>query len=274
MEVGIVVQPDDDRAADLAARIREALAVEDVAIAQDAKSAGDSPVRSVPVCEMCGWDLVVSVGGDGTFLYTAHNVGSTPILGVNRGEVGFLNAVSPGSAVRVVREEIERIREDGAPRTRELWQVRATGDGWTLPPALNEVSVVGPKRGHGNEIDVEVRVDGSVYASGPADGVLVATPTGSTAYNLSERGPLLHHDVPGVVVTGMCARDGMPSLVVSAEATVAVRVETPGTAVAVADGHATRELAPPEEVRLTRAEQSVRMAGPSQDFYAALGKLE
>lgn len=273
MKVGIVVQPDDARAAGLAARIREAVSADDVEAAIAAESTDDPAGPTVPVADMRGWDLVVSVGGDGTFLYAARNVGSTPIVGVNRGEVGFLNAVSPGSAVETVRDEIDRIRDEGAPRNREMPRVRATGDGWALPPALNEVAVVGSKRGHGNEIGVEVRVDGSLYTSGYADGVMVATPIGSTAYNLSEGGPLVHHDVPGFVLTEMCAREGMPSLVVAADSTVTVRVETPERALVIADGHATRELSPPEQVRVAGADDPVRVAGPPLDFFAGLGKL-
>lgn len=274
MKVGIVAQLGDARAAALAERIREALVADDVEATLDAETAGDLDVPGVPVEDMCGWALVVSVGGDGTFLYTARNVGPTPIVGVNRGEVGFLNAVSPERAVEAVREEVERIRTEGAPRTREMPQARATGEDWALPPALNEVAVLGPQRGHGNDIGLEVRVDGSLYTSGPADGVLVATPTGSTAYNFSEGGPLVHHDVSGFVVTEMCAYEGMPPLVVTGDATVTVRVEAAESALVVADGHATREIDPPERVSVTRADEPVRVAGPPLDFFAALGKLE
>lgn len=227
---------------------------------------------SVDQLDTC--DLVVSIGGDGTFLYAARGAGPAPIMGVNLGEVGFLNAVSPETAVEAVVEEVERIRDQGQPRVREIPRLVAETDDWTLPPALNEVVVQGSQRGHGNGISIEVRVDGSLYTSGRADGVLVATPTGSTAYNLSEGGPLVHPDVAGFVVTEMCDAEGMPSLSVPVDAAVTVRVDDADTAVAVSDGRQRRSLEPPTEIVLHQSDTPVKIAGPPLDFFTALGKLE
>jgi NAD+ kinase len=123
-------------------------------------------------------------------------------------------------------------------------------------------------------VSVEVRVDGSLYTSGHADGVLVATPTGSTAYNLSEGGPLVHPRVPGFVVTEMCGEESMPPLVVDTAATITVRIDDADSAVAVSDGRVRRSVVPPSEIRLSRAETPVYVAGPPLDFFTALGKLE
>ncbi|MEF8857035.1 MAG: NAD(+) kinase, partial [Haloplanus sp.] len=119
-----------------------------------------------------------------------------------------------------------------------------------------------------------VRVDGSRYSDSHADGVLVATPTGSTAYNLSESGPLVHPGVDGIVVNEMCASEGMPPLVVGPDSAVTVRVSGADRAVVVGDGRVLRELDPPTEVRVARADSPMRVAGPSSDFFEALGKLE
>jgi NAD+ kinase len=229
--------------------------------------------EGVAVDALADCDLAVSIGGDGTFLYAARGAGTTPIMGVNLGEVGFLNAVPPEEAVETVRAEVEHLRETGSARTRSMHRLRAETDAWTLPPALNEVVVQGPQRGHGQGLDAVVRVDGSLYTSGHADGVLVATTTGSTAYNLSEGGPLVHPDAGGFIVTEMCGEGGMPPLVVGTDVEVAVRVEDTETAVAVSDGRIRRDLSPPIEVRLTRADDPVNLAGPPLDFFAALGKL-
>jgi NAD+ kinase len=123
-------------------------------------------------------------------------------------------------------------------------------------------------------VSIEVRVDGSLFTSGRADGVLVSTTTGSTAYNLSEGGPLVHPDVKGLLVTEMCDAEGMPPLVLDTDATVTIRVDDAETAVAVSDGRMRRSLVPPGEITVERAGTPVRIAGPPLDFFAALGKLE
>jgi len=285
MRVGLVGQRDNGRAASIVAEICERLDGTGVDLAVDETTARalDSTWNAgpptpaeigVPVEEMADCDLVVSIGGDGTFLFTARGAGSTPIMGVNLGEVGFLNAIAPEDAVETVASEVERAQREGRIETREMPRIAASGDGWTLPAALNEVVVQGPRRGHGGGAALEVRVDGDIYTSGEADGALVATPTGSTAYNLSEGGPLVHPEVGSLVVTEMCAAESMPPLAVGADSTVTVRVEAPDGSYAVSDGRARQELDAPTQVTIQRADDPVRVAGPPLDFFAALRKLE
>jgi NAD+ kinase len=289
MRVGIVGQRGNHRAVSLVGDITDALQADGVEVVVDETTHaafgradvwhGEDDRRTpapegVPVDALSTCDLAVSVGGDGTFLFAARGVGTTPIMGVNLGEVGFLNAVAPQDAVAAVEREVRRLRETGSARTREVVRLAAHTDDWALPPALNEVVVQGEQRGHGNGLSVEVRVDGSLYTSGHADGVLLATTTGSTAYNLSEGGPLVHPRVPGFVVTEMCGRDAMPPLVVDADAQLRVRVDDADEALAIGDGRVERSLVPPAEVTVERAETPVYVAGPPLDFFTALGKLE
>ncbi|WP_255197274.1 NAD(+)/NADH kinase [Halorarius litoreus] len=271
MHVGIVAQRGNPRAAELAEDIRRAL---DARVSLDAETAESLGVEGRAADALVGCDLVVSIGGDGTFLYTARAVGDTPIMGVNLGEVGFLNATPPDDAIRAVRAEVARLRSTDDPGFQEMAQVKATGDGFELPAALNEVTVLGPQRGHGQGVGIEVRLDGELYTGSRADGVIVATPTGSTAYNLSEGGPLVHPDVNGFVVTEMCAEGPMPPLVVDPDRELTVRVEEAERAYVVADGRTKHEVTPPTRIRLQRAERPVRVAGPPLDFFAALGKLD
>jgi len=286
MKVGIVAQRSNRRATALATRLFERLHDGETTVVFDettaaALSADESRwpdgQTATPtgrgVDEMDGCDLVVSIGGDGTFLFAARGAGSTPILGVNLGEVGFLNAVTPDEAVETVVEEVRRIRETGSARTRTVPRLRATGEDWTLPPALNEIVIQGPQRGHGGGAGFEVRVDGALYTSGRADGVLVATPTGSTAYNLSEDGPLVHPGVDGLVVTEMAGEEPMPPLVVDDSSEITVRIESGAESVVVSDGRVRQAVAPPSQVTVARASESVNIAGPQRDFFAALGKL-
>jgi NAD+ kinase len=284
MRVGIVGQKGNEDAAATVARVAVHLDDMGVDLAIDEVTAdrigdrwpADAPALSTvsaPVDAMAGTDLVVSVGGDGTFLFAARGAGPTPIMGINLGEVGFLNAVPPDEAVAAVEAEVLEYRERGAVSTRDMPRLRAEGEDWTLPPALNEVVVQGPRRGHGGGASVEVAVDGSVYTSGQADGVLVATPTGSTAYNLSEGGPLLHPDVHGFVVNEMSGAESMPPLAVGTDATVTVTVENADGGYVVSDGRVRQSVEPPAAVTVERAEDPVRIAGPPLDFFTALGKL-
>ncbi|MFC3477369.1 NAD(+)/NADH kinase [Halobacterium litoreum] len=274
MRVGIVAQRGNSRAARVAADVREMLVAADVTVWLDTATATALGTDGRDTTEFDACDLVVSIGGDGTFLFAARGAGSTPVLGVNLGEVGFLNAVAPDDAVEATRREVERFEATGEVRYREAPRVTASGEDWSLTPALNEVAVQGEQRGHGQGVDVEVRVDGSLYETTHADGVLVATPTGSTAYNLSEGGPLVKQGVNALVVTGMCASEPMPPLVVGAESEVSVRVRGAETAVVTSDGANSRRVDPPSVVTVETADEPARVAGPDADFFQALNKLE
>ncbi len=290
MQLGIVGQKGNPRAQSLVEAIGRSFRDDGVEVLVDSVTAetladeqgrGYGPSGSerfepdaIAVQDLDTCDLVVCIGGDGTFLYAARGVGDTPIMGVNLGEVGFLNAIAPDDAIETVHEVVDDLRADGGTPTREMSRVQASGEDWELPPALNEVVIQGPQRGHGNGVGVTVRVDGSLYTSGHADGVLVATPTGSTAYNLSEAGPLVHPDVDALVVTEMAAELEMPPLVVGEDSQITVRVEGDDSATVVSDGRVSRDIDTPSQITLQRAEDSVRVAGPPLDFFTALGKLE
>ncbi|MFB6125667.1 MAG: NAD(+)/NADH kinase [Halanaeroarchaeum sp.] len=276
MRVGIVAQRGNARAAYLADDLREMLTDDGVTVWLDAATAGVVDAESHDVGDLSACDLVVSIGGDGTFLYAARGAGSTPVLGVNLGEVGFLNAVSPDDAFGAVDREVERFRETGSVRYREVPRVTATAEDedWTITPAINEVTIQGPQRGHGQGITVEVRIDGSLYTSADADGILVATPTGSTAYNLSEGGPLVHPRVDALVVTDMVGTGSMPPIVVPPDKEIEIRVERAEHAVVSSDGSNHHRLATPGAVTLVAAPEPARVAGPVSDFFTALNKLE
>lgn len=270
MHVGVVAQRGNDRAVRLAADLDSLL---DATVRFDTETASALDRDGVEPSAMCEYDLVVSIGGDGTFLYTARTTDGAPILGVNLGEVGFLNPLAPEEASAVVAETVAAIRA-GEASYRELRRVQAAGEGIDLPPALNEVSVLGPQRGHGHGVDIEVRLDGETYSEAHADGLIVATPTGSSAYNLSEGGPVVHPRADGLVVTEMAADGAMPPLVIDPSDEISVRVSNAETAYVVADGRSRVKLEPPAELTVQTARTPTRTVGPALDFFAALEKLE
>ncbi|RQG92727.1 NAD(+)/NADH kinase [Natrarchaeobius halalkaliphilus] len=275
--VGIVAQRGNERAQELTEALVDALGFDregdDLVVDEATGEAVDA--TSVPVDAMAGRDLVVSIGGDGTLLFVAREVGSTPILGVNLGEVGFLNAVSPEDAVEAVTTLVEQYRRGNPAEGRTLDRLQATCENdWTLEPALNEIVVHGPRRGHGGGATIEVRIDGERYAENHSDGVLVATPTGSTAYNLSEGGPLVHPSTDALIVTQMAAIDSMPPLVVEPDSELTLTVSDVETAYVISDGRNRRRLEPPVAVSVSLADEPVRLVGPKADFFRGLEKLE
>ena len=134
-------------------------------------------------------DYVISMGGDGTFLKAASRVGAkgTPIIGVNMGRLGFLADVLPG--------EVEAALDSlyaGECQIEEhaVIQVEAEGGGLAGNPfALNDIAVL--KRDDASMISIRTQVDGEFLVNYQADGLIVTTSTGSTAYNLSNGGPII-----------------------------------------------------------------------------------
>ncbi|NHX36005.1 MULTISPECIES: NAD(+)/NADH kinase [Halolamina] len=273
MLVGIVAKRGNRRASFLAADIRDRLREADVEVWLDEATAEEHEQSGRPVSAMDACDLVVAIGGDGTFLFAARGVGDTPIVGVNLGEVGFLNAIGPEDAVEKVLNEAEALRT-GELSVREAPRLVAAGDDWVSPAAVNEIVLQGAQRGPAGGVDLEIRVDGSLFSSGRADGVLAATPTGSTAYNLSEGGPLVHPDVEAVVLNEMCAEAGMPPLAVGLDSEITVRLTGTPEAHVIVDGRVTRSPDPPTTVTIRTADTPIRLAGPDAEFFDALNKLE
>ena len=134
-------------------------------------------------------DYVISMGGDGTFLKAASRVGAkgTPIIGVNMGRLGFLADVLPG--------EVEAALDSlyaGECQIEEHVVIQVEAEGGVLagnPFALNEIAVL--KRDDASMISIRTQVDGEFLVNYQADGLIVTTSTGSTAYNLSNGGPII-----------------------------------------------------------------------------------
>jgi NAD+ kinase len=218
-----------------------------------------------------GLDMVVCVGGDGTLLRAARlaSKADVPILGVKVGRVGFLTEVEPEDAPELLAGALKGefvLDERGA------LLAHPRGAPWTEPQwALNEVIV--EKRARHRLITLAVRIGGEYVTTFSADGVIVATPTGSTAYSFSARGPIVSPKVPGLVVTPVSPHMVFDrSIVVSLEESVSLEVlgEEPGQL--SADGRPGRELPVGSEVRIEPAGHPVRLVrrASSPAFFALL----
>jgi NAD+ kinase len=219
-----------------------------------------------------GSNLVVAVGGDGTMLHAARMaaVADVPVLGVNRGRLGFLADVAP-------EQMIESVEDALAGRCiaerRMLLAAHVTVGGRAISAlALNDVVVA--KRETGRMVDVRTWVNGAYVNTHVGDGFIVATPTGSTAYALSCSGPIMHPSLDAVVLVPVCPHTlSDRPIVVPADSVVelalADRFET--RAQVVCDGIVLGELDPGERLRIERAQvHATLLHPPGHDYYRIL----
>ncbi len=273
MSIGLVAQWENDRAASLASSIKSALRADDVDVAVDRSTAAALDIPGEPVEHMDSCDLVVSIGGDGTFLFAARSIGSTPLVGVNLGEVGFLTTIAPEDAADLIPQIYAEV-VDGTHDLQRLPRVAASFADRELGPALNEIIVHAPQRGPSGRMRATISIDGDEYVTDAVDGVMVATPTGSTAYNLSEDGPLLMPAVSGMIVNSMCGDNPMPPLVVPLDATIRVTMRDASFAYVIADGRSRHRLDVPGHVEIGTTTTPIHVAGPQVGFFQGLEKLE
>ncbi len=208
--------------------------------------------------------LAVSVGGDGTILRTLARLLGTgiPVIGINYGRVGFLASIAP-----------ERLEDDlmrvfaGEYRTIEQPTLEAELDGKTVV-AVNDVVVTSSTLGRMIELGWEVAGDDLGVVS--CDGMICSTPSGSTAYNLSNGGPVLVRGLDAMAITFIAPHslDARP-LVVPRGAELMVRNATPDVGAAVlADGHRTGDLEPEMALTIRLGEQRSLLATlPETTFF-------
>ena len=164
-------------------------------------------------------DLAISIGGDGTFLHTANRIAGSqiPIMGINSGHLGYLSAAPMGSVDRMVAD-IENACYIIEPRS----MIMASCAAHRLhdrPFALNEAALL--RQDTGSMITVDARVNSEPLASYQGDGLIVCTPTGSTAYNLSAGGPILAPRCANFVITPIAPHSlNMRPLVIGDDTTI------------------------------------------------------
>lgn len=198
--------------------------------------------------------LVISLGGDGTFLKSArlaHEFGAR-VLAVNLGRLGFLLNVPPSDLVDDINHSMAH---DHVAERLALQITFSNGDGEEF--ALNEVVV---ERAHvGHMVRVKTLIDGDEFLTYSADGVMVATPTGSTGYNFSAGGPVVDAILPVMIVTPIAPHFTIDRSIVVAGQKVVQFVVTDKPAVVVADGCTIGELVPGQSIEIRRSPTPVRV---------------
>jgi len=225
-----------------------------------------------PALDGAAVDVLLSLGGDGTLLRGARVAcqRGIPILGVNLGHVGFLAAAGPGAAVETLRRVV---RGEYTIEPRLALSVRV-GERGAECLAVNDMVV--HKGGVARIIRISVSVDGHEVGVYSGDGLIVATPTGSTAYSMSAGGPIVVPGVDALVVTAICPHTlAVRPVVVPASATLALRVLDPVPApeelLVSIDGQVAARLAAQQDVTVVRAAQPVLLARvDAESFFVRL----
>lgn len=204
-------------------------------------------------------DLIVAVGGDGTVLRAVRRSGDAraPFMAVNAGRLGYLTDLAPDAVVAA----LESWRRGGGRRERRMRvgvsvAVDATTPAEPLLPGLNEVVLERDQPGH--TVRIRVEVDDEFFTSHLADGVIVATPTGSTAYALSVRGPIVAPEHEALIVVPVAPHSLFDrSLVLAPTSSVTLEVAGHRPARLFVDGESETVVMPGGRVRCDVAADSV-----------------
>ena len=202
--VGIISKPNSAAAANIVPALIEWLRGRGMAVRIDEQTALYTGVSGLPRAEVPeGCDLVIVLGGDGTLLAAARAIGrrETPLFPVNVGSLGFLTAIT----IDELYPELERaFRGEHRIAKRKLLATEVVRGGEVVAAyeALNDAVLT--KASIARMIDLDAHVDEQFVCAYKADGLIISTPTGSTAYSLSAGGPIIFPSVPAICITPIC----------------------------------------------------------------------
>lgn len=216
------------------------------------------------------YDIVMSLGGDGTLLSLAQKIDHTPILGVNLGHIGFLTALEITNLV-LLREILS-----GDYIISERMRIKAGFKNKTLS-SLNDIVISTTKIARASNF--EIFVNSEKATDYKADGIIISTSTGSTAYSLSAGGPVLGDNVDAIVITPICAHQMLTkSIVVSGDSEISVKSDESTSLLITVDGQATYKLSNRDSklkstniVNISKSEVGISLIkGVEYNFYRTL----
>lgn len=220
-------------------------------------------------------DVLICFGGDGTFLSAAHHHASqnVPMIGVNLGQVGFLPEVAPDE----IDEGIERLMQGTySIERRMLLDVIALdreGDMKGRGTALNDVVVT--RGGKSRILTLNLSIGNEPVDKIPGDGIIISTPTGSTAYSLSAGGPIIQPDLDLILITPICPHTlHNRSYITRSDSTVDVSVDTyPFPVLLSIDGREELYLSQYDQIRVRRSSTDLRLVRLGlRSFYTTLSE--
>jgi NAD+ kinase len=216
-------------------------------------------------------DLVVAIGGDGTLLHAGRNVAAreVPLVGINRGRLGFLTDVSPEHML----DALDAILSGDFLAERRLMLAASLADHDEARALFALNDIVLQKGDTGRLLDFTTEVDGAYVNTHRGDGLIVATPTGSTAYALSCGGPIIQPNVDALVMVPICPHTlSDRPLVLPSSSTIRVTLDNAGGSEAhvVCDGEPLARLSPADTLTLSLAKQAVTLLHPRDYNYYEL----
>ena len=266
--VGMVVKPDSDVAKQRARRLAVWLEKRGIGVLAEAPWAGARQAVVLERAEMMRQaQLVVALGGDGTLLSAARlsRRGSAAVVGINHGGLGFLTVSDSGGLYATMRRILGgkyRLEQ----RTMLAAVVRRRGRVVARSQALNDAVVT--RAPFSRMLALEAEVDGTRLTEYLGDGLIVATPTGSTAYSLSAGGPVVDPSVGALLVTPISPHTlGSRPLVLPDRAAVRIRVAPSEEAVLTLDGQEAVELRGRDTVELVRSANRAAIVAPAGAAY-------
>jgi NAD+ kinase len=273
--IGIVAKTDRQEAGSVVGQLLEWCVAHGLQPLCEKETAGlcpDAPVASARKPDLPGQvDLLLVLGGDGTLLSMARLVGDlgVPILGVNLGGLGFLTALTVDELFPALEAYLagELVIEE---RMMLAASVSRQGERLTEYVALNDMVIT--KSAMSRIIRLEVAVDGQVATGYRADGLIISTPTGSTAYCLSAGGPIVFPTMDAVVLTPICSHTltNRP-IVLPASQRIAITLLTDQDVMLTADGQVGFALRQSDTVEVSRAAPRTRLLRfPQKHFFSVL----
>ncbi len=272
--VGLVPHRESERALDLARRTAAWFAEHGVEVRLPDAEAHAAGLESAAVADdsfAAGLDLVMAIGGDGTMLHAVELAypADVPMLGVNLGQMGYLTSIEPEDLEGALPGLLSGVY---AVSDRTVLEVEVDADGRSAGTwfALNEAVL--EKVHAGRLVRLDVSIDDSYFTTYAADGVIVATATGSTAYSFSARGPIVSPNLRCLLLTPVSPHMLFDrALVLAPEEALSLVVAGSRTVALTVDGREVLELRPGDTVRCVVAGRAARMVSfAPRDFHQIL----
>jgi NAD+ kinase len=268
--VGVAANLENDVARPLLIRLFELLCARGVKVSLDEDLASEAAALSgctVGIDDSC--DVLIAVGGDGTILKLARRYvdRNLPIVGVKGGRLGFLTEATPEAVVEMLLSGSFEVQD----RMRITGRVHAGGAAGKSFSALNDVVI--HSTGYSRMLSLRVEVGGKLFRELSADGVIVATPTGSTAYSLSAGGPVLEPTLDAIMLTPLNPHTmSIRPMVLDATEVVQVQViAAPSGLMITVDGQQGIDVNLSDRIEIRRDTRVTRLVIPeSYDFFARL----